>query len=154
MLLAPGMSWRNETLTMPIPVGEEYFAERERLSNWFPNIGAVEAAALRYASSLASLKVHLGVFDVTVLYEDLVSRPAETAKRLFQVMGIGEGHVPEALKALEKDSQAGIVASDLGEVPMVELRAAIDASLRRMRIPLTSSCTVDDFRSFVDLNAQ
>ncbi len=139
---------------MPFPTLEEFLDEKWRLNQWFQNISDDEAAALWYTTCLASLRLYLDAFDITVFYEDLVSDPRRTIARLFKVMEIEEEFVSLGLTALERDSQEGIVANQLKLSVTPQMKETIDQSLRRLRVPLTTESTFEEFKRFIDVDAK
>ena len=50
---------------------------------------------------------HRDLYDMVVTYEDILSDPEGACRRLLEVCGIPERHLPAAVGAFETDSQNG-----------------------------------------------
>ena len=50
---------------------------------------------------------HRELYDMVVTYEDILSDPEGACRRLLEVCGIPERHLPAAMGAFETDSQNG-----------------------------------------------
>ncbi|CAF1361029.1 unnamed protein product [Rotaria sp. Silwood1] len=76
-----------------------------------------------------------------VTYENLISKPEETIGAVFDVCGISKSLIPEALTALNRDSQAGTVLSrdKMAQVKSLELseldRKRLNEIAKRMELP-------------------
>ncbi|CAF1406813.1 unnamed protein product [Rotaria sordida] len=76
-----------------------------------------------------------------VTYENLISKPEETIGAVFDVCGISRSLIPEAVTALNRDSQAGTVLSrdKMAQVKSLELsrldRKRLNEIAKRMELP-------------------
>ncbi|CAF4774626.1 unnamed protein product [Rotaria sp. Silwood1] len=76
-----------------------------------------------------------------VTYENLISKPEETIGVVFDVCGISKSLIPEALTALNRDSQAGTLLSrdKMAQVKSLELskldRKRLNEIAKRMELP-------------------
>ena len=76
-----------------------------------------------------------------VTYENLISKPEETIGAVFDIRDISKSLIPEALAALNRDSQAGTVLSrdKMAQVKSFELskldRKRLNEIAKRMKLP-------------------
>ncbi|CAF1243330.1 unnamed protein product [Rotaria sordida] len=76
-----------------------------------------------------------------VTYENLISKPEETIGAVFDVCGISKSLIPEALTALNRDSQAGTLLSrdKMAQIKSLELskldRKRLNEIAKRMELP-------------------
>jgi len=76
-----------------------------------------------------------------VTYENLISKPEETIGAVFDVCGISRSLIPEALTALNRDSQAGTILSrdKMTQVKSLELskldRKRLNEIARKLELP-------------------
>ncbi|CAF4965435.1 unnamed protein product [Rotaria sp. Silwood1] len=76
-----------------------------------------------------------------VTYENLISKPEETIGAVFDVCGISKSLIPEALTALNRDSQAGTLLSrdQMARVKNIELselnRKRLNGIAKKMELP-------------------
>ncbi len=147
-----GQLWRNYCVPTCVPVEEEYDDLRRTLNPWRANLTYDQNSGFVYASSLACIREYGHIFDLAVLYEDLIGSPEETVGKLFKVMKVGaEVPVSAGMAALGADSQKGIFKSVSTRTDLPpELSNKMNHFYRRYGFPIRTDSTVEEFRDFVN----
>jgi hypothetical protein len=80
------------------------------------------------------------------LYEDLSTNPEHECGKLFSILGLPREHLLEALKAMELDSQQGVLclrgSGDIGVSTLVKMESA----LKELESPVSISMGVEEFK--------
>ncbi len=149
-----GLCWQTMAAPAPIPEvdNEKYDRARAKINPMFKNMSWDENVSLFYAGSLACMKEHRKVFNLAILYEDIVENPEKVVKRLFEAMDVSGEHLSEGLRALERDSQMGIFDKEVNVDISENLRRSLEEMYRELDLPISVDCSMDQFRKFVDDN--
>ena len=59
----------------------------------------------RYAGAMNAFYAYKDIYDIVILYEDLIADPTKVLKDMFNKMKVDLDAIPFAIEALKKDSQ-------------------------------------------------
>ncbi len=145
-----GINWREfKGARFAFPYDKKYDSMLDHLSDYFQNVTNAEEAIIFYTGVLVSYFDHKEIYKGAILYENLIENPEKEVKKIFELIGIPEKHVPTALKALEKDSQNGIFG-DRGQNKARQLDQGLlkfcDDYMEKAGVPLRTGMTVEEFK--------
>ncbi len=150
-----GVNWKNWLCPALSLALERVLGEGEgaapALSPWRRDISTYEVAALSYGASLACTKLHEDAFAATILYEDLSARPEAAVRTLLEALGVDPAHLPGALEALGRDSQAGMFRRFKGQGWTPEERRRCGEWFARLKLPISVDCTEEEFRAYLKI---
>ena len=113
-----------------------------------------EALAVYYDVIHETFEQLKDVFHHSILYEDLNSNPLEEAKKLLQVIGLNQDLAGEACKALENDSQNGILGQrGKGSITITDqMKMEIDAALKECGSNLSFASDINVIRQRIQVD--
>ncbi len=141
--------WRSHGWTMCVlRERNKYDKIRKLVMPWWQPFSYDTFAALIYCISLASAKENAHIFQLVVLYEDLVANPFVTVERMFKNMDINED-VSIGLAAMEIESQKGTFSYQVSKKLSSSTTAEASQITRYFHIDFPYNGTVDEFRRFL-----
>ena len=135
----------------PFPYKEEYF---DLIGSFWKVVsggyGLDDFMVFVWGATFLTYTQNKDLYKHVVLYENLVARPEEEAKKLFGVLGISEEYIPGALEALKGDSQKGAWGKREAKAPEITAEAwdRIDGKLARHLPGISSKMSKDDFVNY------
>ncbi len=132
----------------PLPYNEPLWRRRFEKSKLKPSV----LTGLGTAGYYYTYFKYKEMYAATILYEDLLSHPAETTRKLFEALELPEEKVPDALFVLEKDSQKGQLANrgEDGIVISQSWWTAIDKVLKEFNSPVSTTMTYEEYKRLFD----
>merc|ERR1712062_741764 len=114
-----------------------------------------EFSAIGFATGIMNYIKYRDVFDLTIIYEDLVEDPTEGSLKILKKFGISLAHLPNVLTAFKKDSQGKFFGETDGntklEVFSIKDWEKVDEVFHRLFVPISHAMTLDEFRAFLFL---
>ena len=113
-----------------------------------------KTAAIFYGLAHRAFQENKDMINHSILYEDLNSNPLEEAKKLLQVIGLNQDLAGEACKALENDSQNGILGQrGKGSITITDqMKVEIDAALKECGSNLSFASDINVIRQRIQVD--
>ena len=95
------------------------------------------------------------VFDLTIIYEDLLEDPTDGSIKILSKFGISLAHLPNVLTAFRKDAAGhyfGVSTENSDKLFSVKDWERVDEVFHRLFVPISHAMTLDEFRSFLMRN--
>lgn len=114
-----------------------------------------EFSAIGFATGIMNYIKYRDVFDLTIIYEDLVEDPTEGSLKILKKFGISLAHLPNVLTAFKKDSQGKFFGETDGNTKLkvfsIKDWEKVDEVFHRLFVPISHAMTLDEFRAFLFL---
>ncbi len=149
-----GSNWRNWS-------GPAFILALERCSGisrpaklnpwwWWGLITMDDISILYYVSNLTGVQKVNHVFDMVVLFEDLIGDREVSVRKILKIIDMdNEETVKMALEAYEKDSQNGIFDRKTSADLSNKMRESANYWMNVANLPINVDCPMETFREYV-----
>ncbi len=144
-----GLAWNSHGVGGISLFLNQFNISKPKLYWFWKTISNDELCAAWYAGSLACFREFSNIFDMEILYEDLVAKPLEIVENMFELMEIDKKMVPLGMEALSRDSQNGIFNKKISTEITPQFKEDCDKWLKILKLPITVDCTMEEFRNLL-----